>query len=67
MGREKEEENKRRRRRRRGKKGGMEERGTVEAGRKGKRKGQRGGKGRTDLASPKLNSSLSSISVSAFH
>lgn len=66
MGKEKEEENKRRRRRR-GKKGGMEERGTVEAGRKGKRKGQREGKGRTDLASPKLNSSLSSISVSAFH
>lgn len=66
MGKEKEEENKRRRRRR-GKKGGMKERGTVEAGRKGKRKGQRGGKGRTDLASPKLNSSLSSISVSAFH
>lgn len=66
MGKEKKEENKRRRRRR-GKKGGMEERGTVEAGRKGKRKGQRGGKGRTDLASPKLNSSLSSISVSAFH
>lgn len=56
MEKEKEEENKRRRRR--GKKGGMEEGGTVEAGREGEREGWRGGKGRADLASPKPNSSF---------